>query len=340
MSRKRLTVLILISAGIIAVAAFAIFIVIGVGNGTISLGNTPIGNFVSNGNNSASGKWNEGIITYNGEKYRYNSSIRTYLIMGIDKSGPAAPAKDHVSGGQSDGMFLLVIDKNNEKISVIPINRNTMADVRFCDKDGNYYGTFQAQICLQHGFGDGMKESCQNSVNAVSKLFYDIPISGYIAMNMDAMMILNRLAGGVTVEVLEDIDYEPFDVHLKAGETVTLTDEEAYAYLRYRDVKEFGTASRRLEREKQYGMRIYEKLKVASEGSSEKAGDMYKELEDYIVTNVVFADIAEDLLDYGFSEASVYDIPGDLKLTKNLEEFYIDKSLQYDIILSIMYQKL
>jgi anionic cell wall polymer biosynthesis LytR-Cps2A-Psr (LCP) family protein len=134
------------------------------------------------------------------------------------------------------------------------------------------------------------------------------------------------------------VDYHRFDVHLKAGETKTLTDEEAYAYLRKRDTKEFGTADRRLEREKQYALALYERLKEEASGDRNKAIDMYDELKDYIVTNIVFADVAEDLMKYGFDESNMYEIKGELVQGKNLEEFYIDKNALYDIIISILYK--
>lgn len=258
--------------------------------------------------------------------------------MGVDRSGPATAAEDYVSGGQSDAMFLLITDSLTRNISVIPINRNTMTDIRLCDKNGNYYGTFTAQICLQHGYGDGMKESCQKTLEAVSNLFYDIPINGYIAMNMDAMMILNHLAGGVTVEVLENIDYPALNVHLTEGETVTLSDEEAYAYLRSRD-NEFGAADKRLDREMQYSLGLYEGLKKAAGGNRSKALDMYEQLESYIVTNIVFADIVEDLLKYGFDQSHIYTVPGKLVQGKKYEEFYIDKNSLYDTMITILYKK-
>ncbi len=341
MSNKRFFVPIIISAFIILAAGFAIYVVIGVGKGTIRLGNSNVRevSFVRKDNElSSSGKWNEGIIEYNGEKYIYKSGIRTYLIMGVDREGPATAAENYVSGGQSDVMFLLVVDKSTQSISVIPINRNTMTKIRLCDPEGNYYGTFTAQICLQHGYGDGLKGSCQKSVEAVSKLFYDIPITGYMSFNMDAMSILNRLAGGVTLEVAEDIDYPDLDVRLTKGETVTLTDDEAYAYIRYRDVNDFGTANRRLEREKQYALAAYNQLTEIVGGDRSKAIDMFKELEPYVVTNMVFGDLAADLIKYGFDSSKVFDIPGELVQGKKYEEFYVDKSALYDIILSVLYK--
>ncbi len=337
MPEKRTAVLLCISFLILLVAGFAIYVVIGLGNGTLHLGNSEtVGEtYVSDKSNRSSGKWNEGVIEYEGKKYIYNSNVRSYLIMGVDREGPAVPAEDYVSGGQSDAMFLLVTDKSRKEVSVIPINRNTMTKIELCDQNGDYYGKFTAQICLQHGYGDGMKQSCLKTVEAVSALFYDVPITGYVAMNMDAMRILNRLAGGVTVEVLEDIQYG--DVELKEGENVKLTDDEAYAYLRSRDFAEFGAADRRLEREKQYALGLVAGLKEQAGGDRNKALAMYKELEPYIVTNIVFDEIVEDLMQYGFDSSKIHEIKGESVMGKKYEEFYIDKSDLYDKIISIMY---
>ena len=42
-------------------------------------------------------KWQEGVVTYKGKQYRYNSNIRSYLIMGIDNDEPVAEAVNMVS---------------------------------------------------------------------------------------------------------------------------------------------------------------------------------------------------------------------------------------------------
>ena len=47
-------------------------------------------------------KWQEGTVSHNGRYYKYNNNLRIYLLMGIDKEGPAAEAEDCISGGQSD----------------------------------------------------------------------------------------------------------------------------------------------------------------------------------------------------------------------------------------------
>lgn len=283
-------------------------------------------------------KWQEGMVSYNGKKYRYNTSVKTYLFMGIDQSGKAEAAKDGISGGQSDAMFLLVTDAKAKKLSVIAINRNTMAMVDVYDEDGNYTGQQELQICLQHGYGDGMRTSCQRTVETVSRLFYQLPISGYLSMRMDAMPMLNDAVGGVTVEVLDDLKNEALGVNLRKGETVTLNGQEAYVYLRARDIEEFGSASRRLERQQQYMLRFAAEAKKLASGGVRAALNLYTAISDYVVTNIDFADFLAEVKDYTLDDSSIYRVPGELLMGVQFEEYYVDDAALYEMILAIFYE--
>ena len=79
-------------------------------------------------------KWQEGVIRYQGKSYKYNSDIKAYLFMGVDKDEPVETAKDNISGGQSDAMFLVATNSADETISVITINRNAMTKIEICDE--------------------------------------------------------------------------------------------------------------------------------------------------------------------------------------------------------------
>lgn len=290
-------------------------------------------------NNGSVEKWQEGDISYNGVTYRYNAGIKTYLFMGIDKSGEVAEGEDGIDGGQSDAMFLLVTDATNKTISVISINRNTMATVDVYDREGNYRGQAQLQICLQHGYGDGLRTSCLRASNAVSRLFDNIPINGYFSLNMEAMPILNDAVGGVTVEVMHDLESETFGVSLKKGETVTLTGQEAYAYIRYRDVNEFDSASKRLARQNQYLLSLLTKLENSAMKDEASIMSVYNQLEDYIVTNIDFVKLAEDVSEYEFDASQMYDVPGETIMGERFEEYYVDEYEMYDMIINIFYEE-
>lgn len=283
-------------------------------------------------------KWQEGTISYNGRQYRYNTSIKTYLFLGIDRTGIATEAEDGISGGQSDAMFLLVEDTKAQKLSVIAINRNTMTMVDVYDKDGNYVGQRELQICLQHGYGDGMRTSCLRTVDTVSRLFYGIPISGYLSLHMEAMPTLNDAVGGVTVEVLEDLENEKLGVSLKKGETVTLEGNEAYVYLRSRDTNQFDSASRRLERQQQYLIALLSQTRQTSLTGEKTVTKIYDEISDYLVTNIDFVKLVTETKKDTFDADSMYSVPGQVVMGETFEEYHVDEEALYQMIIDIFYE--
>lgn len=283
-------------------------------------------------------KWQEGVISYNGKQYRYNTSIKTYLFLGIDNAGPVSRAEDGISGGQSDAMFLLVENEKDRALSVIAINRNSMTDVDVYNVNGDYVATEKLQICLQHGYGDGMRLSCIRSVDAVSRLFYQLPIDGYLSLRMDAVPIMNDAVGGVTVEVLQDLTSEGRNVSLQKGEVVTLNGDEAYVYLRARDVDEFNSATLRLERQMQYLISFFSQLKAYAGSDASAVLKIYDSIEDYMVSNIDFASLAEEMMEYGFDESRMYSVPGEMHMGELFEEYEVDDEALYEMILEIFYE--
>lgn len=283
-------------------------------------------------------KWQEGIISYNGKKYQYNTSIKNYLLLGIDQDGPVTKAKDGISGGQSDAMFLLVADDKNKELSVIAINRNTMTNVKVYDEDGEYVNTARLQICLQHGYGDGMRVSCLRSVDAVSELFYNLPISGYLSMNMDALPIINDVIGGISLEVLDDLEDAQRGVSLKKGETVTLNGNDAYVYLRSRDTEVFDSASERLKRQMQYLTALVDKLKTITKTNPSIFQTINSSVEDYTVSSMDFVKLAEMSVNYTFDESNMYSVPGETIQGEVFEEYNVDDITLYEMILDIFYE--
>lgn len=284
-------------------------------------------------------KWEEGTIRYNDKNYKYNSDLDIYLFMGIDKEGIVEPAEDYVSGGQSDAMFLFVIDRETEEVSVISINRNTMTRVETYSENGTNTGYVEAQICVQHGFGDGRRVSCNLAQEAVSHLFYNLPIDGYISLNIGVIPLLNDAIGGVEVEVLHDLYYPDKGVVLTAGQVVNLSGQEAYIYLRGRDTDEFDSATLRLRRQEQYITACLEKIEGMMNGSSSRWVSMYEELSPYIVSNMEVTDLIEEITSYDFSEERLYTVPGETVMGEEFEEFHVDEDALYELIINVFYEE-
>jgi len=285
--------------------------------------------------------WESDWIRYNGEVYDYNDDIKTFLIMGIDKTEEVIPVAEGTDGGQADGLFLLVLNPHTESIQVIAINRNTMADVDIYDENGNYTTTAIAQIAVQHGFGDGVEESCQYQVKAVSKLFYQLPIHGYAAINMSAISTINDAVGGVDVTVLEDLTDQ--DSRLIEGEQVHLIGDMAYTYVKYRDVNEYRSNDKRLLRQKQYLEAFINKARVKSREDSNTAVDIYTSITSYMTTDITADELTYlvPLINgYSFNDEDIITLEGTTTQGEKFEEFYVDEDALYQTIIDVFYEKI
>lgn len=286
------------------------------------------------------GSWQEGWVKYHGTVYAYNEDIMTFLFMGIDKNSEVEEVAEGTNGGQADALFLAVMNPHDRTIRVIGINRNAMTDIDIYNETGAYVTTTKAQIAVQHGFGNGMAESCEYQKKAVQKLFYNLPIHGYAAVNMSAIPMINDAVGGVDVTVLQDLTQ--VDEALKEGEEVHLMGKSAFWYVKYRDIREFASADRRLDRQKQYLNAFIGKAKSAVKGNISVVMDLYKALSRQMVTDISLdeaAYLASVLADYRFDSGSFYMLQGETVMGEQFEEFYVDEDALYEMILDIFYEE-
>lgn len=291
----------------------------------------------------------EGVILYKGAKYRLNEDMITILVMGIDKSlvtsidgRPVADeARSELDGGQADALFLALLNPHDKTISVIAINRNTMTDVDIFDAAGNYLGIRKMQICLQHGYGDGGVESCLRQVRTVSRLFKGLAINSYAAISMDAIPQMNDAIGGVTVEVLEDINIRGYGVKFTKGDVVTLYGNDAFWYVKYRNTEVFDSASSRLARQKQYIAAFGTKAKQKALEDIRVAADLYTLMQAYTTTDMdinSFTYLASEASGYTFSMDNIYSLQGETVMGTDYEEFYADEEALEDLIIQLFYE--
>lgn len=285
-------------------------------------------------------EWKEGWISYNGKVYEYKEDIMTFLVMGIDKNSEVVEVDEGTEGGQADALFLAVMDPDDRSIKVIGINRNTMTDIDVYNETGSYVTTIEAQICIQHGFGNGLEKSCEYQKQAVSKLFYNLPIHGYAAINMSAIPTINDAVGGVDVTVLEDLTR--IDESLVEGQNVHLMGKSAFWYVKYRDTSVFGSADMRLARQKQYLNAFIKTAKNTAKSDIGVALDVYQAVSSMMTTDITadeVAYLAPILVDYQFDSDSFYMLDGETVMGEEFEEFYADEDALYELILEVFYRE-
>lgn len=285
-------------------------------------------------------KWQEGWVKYQGQIYAYNEDILTFLFMGIDKTdGNVQEVAEGTNGGQADAIFLLVLDSHSRKASVIGINRNTMTEIDIYNGEGAYVNTVTAQIAVQHGFGNGVEKSCEYQKEAVSRLFYRLPIHGYAAVNMSAIPEMNDLIGGVDVTVLEDMTAEV--PAFTEGAEVHLEGRDALTYVRYRDRNIFGSADQRLARQKQYLTKFISAAKMAAREDVSTVMRLYQTAAPMMTTDITLDEavyLASQALDYRLESSDFHMLAGETVMGEQFEEYYIDETALYELILEIFYE--
>ena len=243
-------------------------------------------------------------VTYEGKEYVYNDKLINILIMGVDmkkkittvrKNIDTEDVQSKIFGGQADALFIMTIDTENRKVSLMPINRYSITDIQVYEPEEGAYTADRDQICLQHAYGTGLEDSCELQVQAVSGMLYNIKINGYVSVNLPAIKTMNKLVGGIKLKILENIpgkatngtDYGIGDSLANAkGKTLTLTNKQAYAYIRYRDTNKEGSSDKRLKRIKQY-MKAYAKKAVKKTKSDITFPfKLMAGLSDYMVTDI------------------------------------------------------
>lgn len=290
-----------------------------------------------------------GELRYQGKTYAYKNDVMTFLFMGIDKTGEMEASEDLYEGGQADALFLAVLDPGEAKISVIGINRDTMTEISIYDRNGLYAGKQTAQIALAHAYGDGMEGSCENTVEAVSQLFYGLPIHGYCALNMEVVNLLNDAVGGVDVIIPEsaagadmEIDGERYKTGWETGQQVHLMGNDAYTFIRYRDTEQAQSAEARLERQKTYLQAFIGQAMRAVKQDLTLPLTLYQAVTPYMVTDITAQEavhIAGEAVSYSFSEEDLHSMQGEVKMGEVFEEFYADETALYELILQVFYEE-
>lgn len=275
-------------------------------------------------------------VYYNGVWYQEKEDIESYLIMGVDRSGEAVSSGSYNGGGQADVLMVLVIDHDQKAYHVLQINRDTMTQVDVLGMFGDKVGTEVQQIALAHFYGDGLEESCENTVTAVSNLLYGVKLDGYAAIQMDAIPYINDWAGGVTVTIQDD--FSQSDSSLVMGETITLTGEQAYSFLRYRVDVGDGTNEARMARHRQYFAAFSEKMSQRLDEDLGAIAELYTEIQPYMVTDMgsgTVSKIAQKCK--GYTNGGIVTMEGESKLGEKYMEFYPDEDSIKQAVFQLFY---
>lgn len=281
-------------------------------------------------------------VTYDGKTYRRNSSIKAILCIGVDRSGSMEEATTTGFGGQADGVFLIAQDTARNTLEILMIPRDTMTDITFTDLSGNVLGKDVQHLTLAYAYGDGREKSCEFMTEAVSELLGGLAIDHYLAMDVDAISILNDAVGGVIVTVPTD-GMEKVDPAFVKGSQITLIGKQAEKFVRYRDITRNHSALYRMDQQKEYMMSFFETLQKASRSNSQIVSELFGDIQEYMVTDMKkdeYLKIGVDVLNSGgIRSENVQILPGQGVATAKYDEFYPDQDELKGIILDLFYRE-
>lgn len=285
----------------------------------------------------------EGQIRYNGKTYQYKENLMNILCLGVDSRDGIAKEKTPGKAGQADCVILAVLDDEAKTIQLINISRDSMVPVHVYATDGNYVEDRTEQLALQYAYGNGRDWSCQLMEEAVSHLFYGLPIHGYCALSMNSIADLNDMVGGVTVTVPEDLAAMQPKL-FTAGEVKTLKGELAYHFVHDRDFQSTDVASnnKRIARQKTYAVAFVNQLKQGMKEDMSLPVKLYQTAEKQMVTSISLDQavyLCTEYMNCSFDTENIYTIDGEVTMGEKYAEFNVDDEALYQLILDVFYEE-
>lgn len=279
-------------------------------------------------------------IIYEGETYEYNPYLNNYLFLGIDTEGDIDIQKEVQSAGQADVIYLVSYNRKEKTLRVLSIPRDTMTEIEIFGRNGKSLGKSIEHINIQYAFGNGGHDSCRKMVEAVSNLFYQVPISGYCAINMESMTNLLEQTGPLHF-VLPNDSMETLDPMYSEGTMIKVTVDNVNEIIRYRNVEEKGSVFERSERQEAFVRAYLEEMQSLVGTNPQMVTTMYMELSEHMITNIgkdVFFDLYESSLSNKDTE-NIYKVPGEVVSGEIYDEYHVDEEQLKDLSIRLFYIK-
>lgn len=291
----------------------------------------------------------EEIIEYGGHKYKYNENVVALAFIGVDQRElETSENTDFV--GAADADLVIAVDTETGKTNVIAIPRDTMVDIDMYSADtGLLLRSDRAQLCLAYAYGDGDKLSCQNTVDAMSRILNNVPIQKYFTLDLDGIAPLNDAIGGVQISN----SLYPFpEEGISVGDSVTLIGDMAEKYVRTRDTDNVNASYNRTERQIQYVNAYAQQALPAVVRDFSTVSKLYNISKNYSKTNLTLSNatyMASLLLSKNVTDFTGTVLKGEMKGSPDPNpeyadivhaEFYPDKDALTETVLNAFYTQI
>lgn len=275
-------------------------------------------------------------IVRDDQEYFPRQDVTVMMVLGIDQYGPVESSHYYRNEGSADSIMLLVFDETAKDCTVLYLNRDTMLNMDVLGVKGEYAGTTYGQLALAHTYGTGLEDSCENVKNTLMKFLHGLTVDYYVAMNMDAIPILNDAVGGVTVTVTDD--FSKVNSSITMGE-LTLQGDQVIDYVRTR--KDVGDQKNitRMERQKGYVDGFLQALMVKEQEDIDFVVNLYEQVAPYIVTDCSVTTLSSMLDRYAAFTLKEVRVPeGENLIEDGHYAFYVDEEKLDALIVDLFYR--
>jgi LCP family protein required for cell wall assembly len=279
---------------------------------------------------------------YNGKKYQYNNRVTTLLYAGLDSFDELKQTATYGDKARADSIMLIVLDEASKKMSVVAINRDTMTEVNRFSRNGGDLGTYVTHLGYAYANGDGGTASCENLKTAVSTLFNNLPIDGYMVSNQTSIVMINDLVGGVTVTVPNN-DLATKYPELTEGNIVTLDESNVRAYVQQRDTAVDFSNEGRIERQKSFVLSFMDEFGTLVKDNSMQVWDELEECSNWMQTDITknrYLSLADAFSQTNLAPDSYYILEGEDQLGELHDEFYYDEDALQELIIKLFYREI
>lgn len=287
-------------------------------------------------------------VVVDGTVYYAKENLMVLMFLGVDLRGeienPSGLAGDN---GQSDMVWLIVLDHEENTVQIITIPRETMVEVEEYSAEGTYRGTVEEQICLQYAYGTDSETGCRLACEAVNRLLgSNVSIQQYFAVSMGAISEVVDTVGGVDVSMSDDyaiiFDGETELVYYTKGSTVHMDGTEAYSFVHYRDTDNYFTNLVRMSRQEDFLNAFSGQLISMIKKHPVQLLQCVRELQAYYTTNLSRMELIRLSLTVarsGISEWERTQIPGTETHVGDYDQYLVDEEALQVMILDTFYEK-
>ena len=274
------------------------------------------------------------IISYNGKKYKENTSIKSYLFIGVDEREDDFVDEELTPGtaGQADCLILLILNIDTNEANILQINRNAMTELDIYNELSAVDKTVTGPVCLQYAYATGGKRSSIAQRKTVEELLFNISIDGYLTMSLPGIADINDAFGGVDVTM--ENDYTWIDQSFVQGSTVHLEGEAATRFVQSRDKSVFNSVQDRMDRQTAYVTSFINSLKNMQGESI--AGKLSQFIGSTVLTDLKASELNE-LINYDYNTDNVLYLPGEMVQGEEYEEYNVDNTELEKMIVDLFY---